>query len=56
MWVTVTVVLGDFALLAYNVVVNGSDGYPTTMALAGILGLYAGVRELANRRSSGEDK
>lgn len=56
LWVDVTVVLVDLGLLAFNVTVNGPEGYPTTLALAGILGGYAGLRELVSRRSSGEDK
>ena len=54
MWVDATVVLVDLGLLVYNVVVNGNAGYPTTLALAGILGGYAGLRELVNRRSGDE--
>ena len=57
MWVTVTVVLGVLLLLAYNVVVVGPDGYPISIMLGGLLGGYAGVVRLANRRGSqGDDE
>jgi hypothetical protein len=52
-WVTVTVVLSLTALLAYNVIVVGPEGYPTSVILGGLLGAYAGLRELLNRKSGG---
>jgi hypothetical protein len=55
MWVTITVVLTVLALLAWNVTTAGAEGYPTTVILGGVLGAYAGIRELLNRRN-GNDK
>lgn len=49
-WVTVTVILALLALLAYNVVIVGPEGYPTSMLLGGLLGAYAGVDQLLKRR------
>lgn len=54
-WVTITVVLTVLALLAWNVTTAGAEGYPTTVVLGGVLGAYAGLRELLNRRG-GNDK
>lgn len=54
MWVTVTVVLGLLGLLAYNVVIVGPEGYPISVMLGGLLGAYAGLRELLNRKGKGE--
>lgn len=50
-WVTVTVILVLLALLAYNVVIVGPEGYPTSMLLGGLLGAYAGIDQLLKRRS-----
>lgn len=55
-WVTITVVLGLLALLAYNVIVVGPEGYPISVMLGGLLGAYAGLRELLNRRSGKDDE
>lgn len=55
-WVTITVVLTCLALLVYVIVVFGPDGYPITIVLGGLLGAYAGVRELLNRGSGGGEK
>lgn len=55
-WVTITVVLTVLGLLVWNVVTTGAEGYPTTVILGGLLGAYAGVRELLNRRSGNGDK
>lgn len=52
-WVTVTVVLGLLGLLAYNVIVVGPEGYPISVMLGGLLGAYAGLRELLNRKGGG---
>ena len=54
MWVTITVVLGLLSLLAYNVIVVGPEGYPVSVMLGGLLGAYAGLRELLNRKGKGE--
>lgn len=53
-WVTVVVVLSLLVMFGYNLVVYGPDGYPTAIILGGLLGGYAGLRELINRR--GGDK
>lgn len=53
MWVTITVVLGLLSLLAYNVIVVGPEGYPVSVMLGGLLGAYAGLRELLNRKGKG---
>lgn len=52
-WVTVTVVLVLTALLAYNIVVVGPEGLPTSYVLGGLLGAYAGVDQLLKRRGDG---
>lgn len=54
MWVTITVVLGLLSLLAYNVIIVGPEGYPVSVMLGGLLGAYAGLRELLNRKGKGE--
>lgn len=53
MWVTITVILTVLVLLAYSVLILGERGYPITVVLAGLLGAYAGLRELFNRRGDG---
>jgi hypothetical protein len=53
-WLSITVVLTLLGLLAFNVLVNGPDGYPTSVILGGLLGAYAGVDQLLKRR--GDDK
>lgn len=53
LWVTVTVVLTILGLLVYSVVVIGPEGYPLSVMLGGLLGAYAGLRELLNRRGGG---
>lgn len=55
-WVTVTVILVLLALLAYNVIIVGPEGYPTSMLLGGLLGAYAGVDQLLKRRREGDDQ
>lgn len=56
-WVTITVVLGLLGLLGYNVIVVGPEGYPISVMLGGLLGAYAGLRELLNnRRGGGKDE
>ncbi len=54
-WVTVTVILVLLALLAYNVVIVGPEGYPTSMLLGGLLGAYAGIDQLLKRRRDDGD-
>lgn len=54
-WVTVTVILVLLALLAYNVVIVGPEGYPTSMLLGGLLGAYAGIDQLLRRRRDDGD-
>lgn len=55
-WVTVTVVLVLTGLLAYNIVIVGPEGLPTSYVLGGLLGAYAGVdRLLKNKSDSGPD-
>lgn len=51
MWLTATVVLTLTALFAYNVVVVGPEGLPTSYVIAGLLGAYAGVERLLKRGS-----
>lgn len=53
-WVTITVVLVLTALLAYNIIVVGPKGYPTSVILGGLLGTYAGVEQLLKRRGGGD--
>ena len=55
-WVTITVVLTLLGLLAYNVIVVGPEGYPISVMLGGLLGAYAGLRELLSRKGSGKDE
>jgi uncharacterized membrane protein len=55
-WVTATVVLVLTALLGYNVVVVGPEGYPTSVILAGLLGGYAGVNQLLKGRQDERDR
>lgn len=55
-WVTITVVLTLLGLLVYSVVVIGPEGYPVTVVVGGLLGAYAGLRELLHSRGSGGDK
>lgn len=55
-WLTATVVLTCLGLLVYTVVVIGPDGYPIVVVLGGLLGAYAGIRELFNRSGSGGGK
>lgn len=47
--VTTTVVLTLLGLLAYNVVIVGPEGYPTSVILGGLLGTYAGVDQLVRK-------
>lgn len=49
-WVSVVVVLVLLALLAYNIVIVGPEGYPTSVILGGLLGAYAGVDQLLRKR------
>lgn len=55
-WVTITVILTLLALLTFNMLVYGPEGYPTSVILGGLLGAYAGLRELLNRRGSDGEK
>lgn len=52
-WVTIIVVLTLTALLAWNIIVVGPDGLPTSYVLGGLLGAYAGVDQLLKRRDGG---
>lgn len=54
-WVTVTVVLVLTGLLAYNIIVVGPEGLPTSYVLGGLLGAYAGVDQLLKRRNEDND-
>jgi uncharacterized membrane protein YoaK (UPF0700 family) len=56
LWVTVIVVLTLVALLVYNVVVFGPEGYANTVVIGGLLGAYAGLQEYLKRKQGGEDK
>lgn len=47
---TVFVVVVLTCLLAYNIVVVGPEGLPTSYLLGGLLGAYAGVDQLLKRR------
>jgi hypothetical protein len=49
-WVTIVVVLTLTGLLAWNIIVVGPDGLPTSYVLGGLLGAYAGVDQLLKRR------
>lgn len=55
-WVTVTVVLVLTGLLAYNIIVVGPEGLPTSYVLGGLLGAYAGVDQLLKRRNEDNDQ
>lgn len=55
-WVTIVVVLTVLGLLVYSVTVLREDGYPITVVLCGVLGAYAGLRELINRKRQGGDE
>jgi hypothetical protein len=50
-WLTSTVVLSLLGMFAYNLYVYGPEGYPTSLILGGLLGAYAGVKELISRRN-----
>lgn len=54
-WISAVVVLVLIALLAYNVVIVGPDGYPTSVIIGGLLGAYAGFDQLLRKRG-GDDK
>lgn len=61
LWTTITVVLSLTGLLAYNIIVVGPEGLPTSYVLGGLLGAYAGVDQLLRRRDehrsgSGQDE
>lgn len=53
-WCTVTVVLVCTALLAYNIIIVGPEGLPTSYILGGLLGTYAGIDQLLKRRGGGD--
>lgn len=53
--VTTIVVLVLLGLLAWNIVVVGPEGYPTSVILGGLLGAYAGVDQLLKRKRGGSD-
>lgn len=52
-WVTIVVVLTLTGLLAWNIIIVGPDGLPTSYVLGGLLGAYAGVDQLLKRRGDG---
>lgn len=49
-WLSITVVLVLTGLLAYNIIVVGPEGLPTSYVLGGLLGAYSGVDQLLKRR------
>lgn len=49
-WLTTVVVLTLTGLFAYNIVLNGSDGLPTSYVIAGLLGAYTGVERIIKNR------
>jgi uncharacterized membrane protein len=53
-WVSAFVVVVLVLLLAYNIVIVGPEGYPTSVILGGLLGTYAGVDQFLKRRGGGE--
>lgn len=52
-WVTIVVVLSLTALLAYNIVVIGPEGLPTSYVVGGLLGAYAGLDQYLKARGRG---
>jgi len=52
--VTTIVVLTLLGLLAWNIIVVGPEGYPTSVILGGLLGAYAGVDQLLKRKQGGD--
>lgn len=42
------------ALLAFNVLVYGPDGYPTTVVLGGLFGTVFGVNEYLKNKGGGK--
>ena len=54
-WVTITVVLALTGLLAYNIIVVGPKGLPTSYILGGLLGAYTGVDRLLRNRRDDKD-
>jgi hypothetical protein len=56
LWTTITVVLTLTGLLAYNIIVVGPEGLPTSYVLGGLLGAYAGVDQLLRRREESLDR
>lgn len=55
-WTTITVVLALLALLAYNIIVAGPEGYPSSVIIGGLLGAYIGGQELAKRNNREDGK
>lgn len=53
MWLTATVVLTLTGLFAYNIIINGPEGLPTSYVIAGLLGAYTGVERLLKRGGGG---
>lgn len=51
-WLNATVVVVLLALLSWNILVVGPEGYPTSVILGGLLGAYAGVDQLLKRKST----
>lgn len=54
LWLTILAALVVLGLLAYNVLVFGPDGYPTTVVLGGLFGAIFGVDRFLKNRSGGE--
>lgn len=54
-WVHIVVVLVVLALLAWTVVVIGPEGYPLSLGLGALLGLYKGAIERLGRRDDDND-
>lgn len=49
--VTAFVVIALTALLAYNIIVSGPEGLPTSYILGGLLAAYTGVDQLIKRKN-----
>lgn len=52
-WVTTVVVLTLLGLLAFNIIVTGAEGLPTSYILGGLLAGYTGIDQLLKRRDGG---
>lgn len=53
-WVTVVIALTLTGLLAYNIIVVGPEGLPTSYILGGLLAGYAGVDQLLKKRGGND--